>query len=442
MPDLDAALREYFEQVAPPIDTTALPGAAHPPPVPRRPRFGPLIAVAAAAVVTVAVGLSVVLFDDAADPPVATAPVTVPELTLPAPVADGWEALLPGDPRASHAAVWTGDQMIVWGGVASVAPRAPGLLTGARYDPAVPSWAPIAPAPLAAGRGMTAVWTGDEMIVWGGAEVRGDVAVGSAAGAAYDPAADAWRPLAQAPLSPRWQHRAVWTGSEMIVLGGFATGEPAGFVADGAAYDPATDTWRLLAPTPFSHPPALPLVAWDGTRVLVWAGELANPEDPAGGEGAAYDPATDTWYAIAPAPLEPGPYAGAWTGSELLAVGGYGTGEGTDLQAAAYDPATGEWRALPTPPGGVRFNFTATWTGTELLVVGGDRADWLDPVDQDAAYDPMADAWRAVPDLPAARPAGHTAVWSGNRLIVWGGYSGAVADEPPALGEGAAYRPG
>jgi hypothetical protein len=43
--------------------------------------------------------------------------------------------------------------------------------------------------------------------------------------------------------APLTHHTAVWTGSEMIVWGGFVSPKDS-----GARYDPATDTWSALAP--------------------------------------------------------------------------------------------------------------------------------------------------------------------------------------------------
>jgi N-acetylneuraminic acid mutarotase len=67
--------------------------------------------------------------------------------------------------RESHAAVWTGGEMIVWGGLGTGV----ALNTGGRYNPSTNTWtatsvtnAPVAREPYAA------VWTGSEMIVWGG----------------------------------------------------------------------------------------------------------------------------------------------------------------------------------------------------------------------------------------------------------------------------------
>jgi hypothetical protein len=56
--------------------------------------------------------------------------------------------------------------MIIWGGVASGGTR---FNTGGRYDSSTDSWMATSVVNAPAARGFhTAVWTGDEMIVWGG----------------------------------------------------------------------------------------------------------------------------------------------------------------------------------------------------------------------------------------------------------------------------------
>src|ERR687892_1566238 len=66
-----------------------------------------------------------------------------------------------------------------------------------------------------------------------------------------DSAAVRWTPVPPAPISPRGFHAAVWTGSEMVVWGGSSAGR---LFAHGAAYDPASSTWRGLPPPPPSGP--------------------------------------------------------------------------------------------------------------------------------------------------------------------------------------------
>jgi hypothetical protein len=75
--------------------------------------------------------------------------------------------------RYDHAAVWTGHEMIVWGGFGCIDPplchTITYLNTGARYDPSTDGWVATTVANAPSGReSPSAVWTGSEMIVWGG----------------------------------------------------------------------------------------------------------------------------------------------------------------------------------------------------------------------------------------------------------------------------------
>src|SRR5258708_6452032 len=83
----------------------------------------------------------------------------------------------------------------------------------------------------------TAVWTGNDMVVWGG--FNGASFVGS--GGRFDPAANFWttNTLVGAP-SARIYHSAIWDGSEMIVWGGDTS---SGYRNTGGRYDPVADSW-------------------------------------------------------------------------------------------------------------------------------------------------------------------------------------------------------
>jgi hypothetical protein len=80
------------------------------------------------------------------------------------------------------------------------------------------TWTATGGAPL--GRsGHTAIWTGSEMIIWGGANVST-----LNTGGRYNPSTDTWivTSTINAP-DPRGSHTAVWTGTQMIVWGALAT---------------------------------------------------------------------------------------------------------------------------------------------------------------------------------------------------------------------------
>ena len=98
--------------------------------------------------------------------------------------------------------------------------------TGGRYDPVLDRWIPtaIAESPTERVR-HSAVWTGSELIVWGGARCCAPGTFYKDDGGRYDPATNSWTltSVEGAPLE-RDNHTAVWTGSEMIVWGGWHPG--------------------------------------------------------------------------------------------------------------------------------------------------------------------------------------------------------------------------
>lgn len=137
--------------------------------------------------------------------------------------------------------------MIIWGGLGNSSRHFPPVLArGYAFEPNEEKWAPLAsrnePLPRF---GHTAIWTGKEMLVWGG-KGAGQKVFGS--GARYHPTTQQWKNIANklAP-SQRFNHTAVWTGKEMIIWGGQSN---AGLLSTGAAYNPATDKWRKLPAGP------------------------------------------------------------------------------------------------------------------------------------------------------------------------------------------------
>ena len=89
-------------------------------------------------------------------------------------------------PSVRYAAptVWTGQALVIWGGVAAAQAAGPDgeskshasrmLGDGACYTPATDRWTPLplegAPRPRAS---HSAIWTGAELLIWGGGSDRG-----------------------------------------------------------------------------------------------------------------------------------------------------------------------------------------------------------------------------------------------------------------------------
>ena len=87
------------------------------------------------------------------------------------------------------------------------------------------------------------VGTDAELILWGGVRVVDGVIVPLDDGLAFAPASNTWRVISPGPLTARRAPTLVWTGTHVVVAGGYADGptiEP-----DVGVYRPADDTWQV-----------------------------------------------------------------------------------------------------------------------------------------------------------------------------------------------------
>ena len=334
------------------------------------------------------------------------------------PVADSWTPItLLGVPQARqhHSSIWTGSVMVVWGGSTSSSSSS-STQSGGRYDPVADSWSTtsIVGAPRSRFR-HTAVWTGTQMVVWGGDQGLGSL---PSSGGRYNPVTNAWTPTSIGPPVGWTETTNVWTGNLMIVWGGRREG-----VAEalGGRYDPTIDSWTATsvvgAPTPRTGHTAV----WTGGRMVIWGGDSFSPTNT----GGRYDPTADTWQPVSTldAPSPRVWHTAVWTGSLMVIWGGTSDPVSTSLSSGArYDPVADLW-AVTSPWGAPipRYAHTATWTGTWMVVWGGRRPNFS-VLDSGARYEPVTDTWEptSLAGAPTARE-GHSAVSVSGRVVVWGG---------------------
>lgn len=274
------------------------------------------------------------------------------------------------DSRSQPAAVWTGSRLLIWGGWSSTT----GQLTndGFAYDPSTDEWSAIPAAPLSPRSYSFHVWTGAEMIVWGGMEAIDEfMQTGTTGGAAYNPVTGEWRKLSEAPLGSRNPGVGVWTG-EVMIIGG--NGDDTDGDDSWAAYDPQSDSWTQLPEPPVRSGGVYDGV-WTGTEVIF---SRLNHESDAGqphSDVFAFNPATNEWrQAAAPGVVLEGT-GFAWTGNYLVYWGRSGFPDSTPVELA-YDPHTDTWSRLTPAPLHVRLSYgkvTAAQPGT-LIVWGGSNA--------------------------------------------------------------------
>ncbi|MEO8513766.1 MAG: T9SS type A sorting domain-containing protein [Ignavibacteria bacterium] len=339
--------------------------------------------------------------------------------------------------RGYHTAVWTGvtNKMIIWGGNDFAA-----VNTGGIYDPLLDSWTVTstgANCPTARWY-HTAVWTGTEMIVWGGLNSSPNTVYNT--GGIYDPVLNTWTATSTSSApAPRSYHTAVWTGSKMIVWGGYNSVTGTNYYNAGGVYDPVTDTWNAMTTTNAPEGRKYHTAIWTGSKMIIWGGM-----DSIGtvlNTGGIYDPLTDTWTPTSVAANVPSArrfHTAVWTGSKMIVWGGspgginYNTG-------GIYDPVSDTWQATSTTgAAAARYGQTAVWTGSRMIVWGGVAGN-LTYLNTGGIYDPVTDAWALTTTVNAATVRdNHTAVITTSSMIVWGGYGGG-GGSPVYLNTGGIY---
>ncbi len=360
-----------------------------------------------------------------------------------------WErrADAPLSPRHSSSGIWTGRELIVFGG------ESPGVSEGdgASYNPATDEWTKLPPeSSLQRGRNNhTAVWTGKEMIIWGGFGGRiGEEEQIFNNGARFNPATGEWKPLStRGTPSARFGHSAVWTGTEMIIWGGYSDGQTAyagahadAHLDDGARYSPDAGAWKPISKSNAPSKRYGHTAVWTGTHMILWGGADATKVL---NDGCLYDPSDDYWR---PLPRKGAPSArflhhAIWTGSEMIVFGGVARDMKTPIaDGARFNPETGKWTPIAATPRGTCYGM-AVWTGKEIIAWGG----WRNKPEEDnaggqkavtwngtqfintgARYNPATDTWTPITTegAPSPRSQGRPAVWTGKGMLFFGGWNG------------------
>lgn len=318
-------------------------------------------------------------------------------------------------------AFWTGQELLVVSGGHS-SDSAEYMEIGL-FDPAQERWMDVNQPPLEWRDGYSSVWMGDKLLVWGGASDEGALANG----ATYDPDADRWTTLPPSPLAPRTGQTAVWTGSVVLIHGGSSCCASSGaeIFADAATYDPASAVWQLIPAAPGGGRTEA-AAAWTGSHVLIWGGVEATGLRS---DGVSYSPSSNSWSRLPSAPLKGRVNMGAiWTGKELLIWGGSSLTDGhepTFADGAAYNPSTDDWRMLSPAPLSARQSMTAVWAGDRAVFWGGAIGSIFETggegAGDGATYSPAEDSWSLLSEEGLGRRIGAAGAWTGTQVMIWGG---------------------
>jgi N-acetylneuraminic acid mutarotase len=340
-------------------------------------------------------------------------------------------------PRTGNTAIWTGSEMIVWGGYLSASNAY--YNDGSRYSPAMDTWNLMTALTNRPGarHNHTAVWSGTEMIIWGGSTSGGDTQTGGR----YNPTTETWTATSTSGSCPaaRYSHRSVWTGIKMIIWGGGSALSPR-YHNDGGLYDPSGNTWSATSVGDGCPSQRVANSAvWTGTEMIIWGGYFYDTSTHYYNTGGRYNPESNAWTATPTdgnCPFARHCHASLWTGDEMIIWGGSAPGHPDSNGGARYDPQTETWSAMSTSSGcptGADYA-SAVWTGYEAIIWGGGNSGTF--LDTGGRYYPPEDSWAATSRDAncAVERSGHKAFWTGSLMLVWGGDYGTLV--------GGAYRPG
>lgn len=243
----------------------------------------------------------------------------------------------------------------------------------------------------------------------------------------YSQAENAWHTL-ETKGKPTARHEAALVGfrNKLYLIGGRR-------VNPVDVFDPATKTWTAKSPTPLElhHFQA---VVFDDLIYLMGAMTGPYPTEKPLERVIAYSPGTDSFKMLGPIPEDRrrGGAGAVVYNDKIYLVGGITNGHvgGFEPWFDEYDPKTGEWKILPDAPH-ARDHFQAAVIGDKLYASAGrttsqGTGDIFNlTVEKVDVYDFTTGKWlpeSQCPSIPNQR-AGNMAIAINGKLIVGGGES-------------------
>lgn len=294
---------------------------------------------------------------------------------------------------------WAGDRLLVWSNNPS-----PALFV---YTPSTNQWTTATPPPLSARNGSSYVWTGTQLIIWGGSS--GSTYFND--GAVYTLATNTWSimTLSNAP-TPRMDAGGVWTGSKMMIYGGYDNS----WRSSAALYDPALNQWTTLPSGSVTR--RWPNMVVVGTDVYVsgggnlsmyryslvsntWSGALSMTNGP-----------TTTWF----------PIHHVSSGNKLIVTGA--GGGSVSAQQKLYDIGTNTWADISTvnAPSSRRHHDSGfSDVLGKLFVWGGNTL--MNDLGDGGIYDYGTNTWTPIPvssDSPSARSVYGVGFWGDHNFYI------------------------
>ncbi len=250
----------------------------------------------------------------------------------------------------------------------------------------------------------------------------------------FDPVARTWAQTGPAPLT--FSHfQAAYVNGLVYVIGAMVGPFPdETSVPEIYIYNPATRLWAKGPVIPASRRRGGAATGVYQNKIYIAGGNTKGHRDGWVAWFDEFDPAANTWKVLADAPQPRDHHRAAVVQGKLYLVSGrrssYGAAGGTTgntiKEVEAYHFATGKWEVIsggiPKPRAGCGLIVH----GRDLIVLGGeDASGHLANVD---AFDVLTSSWRTFPALKQKRNGPALAAAHGNNLYVSGGQGAANAN--------------
>ena len=273
-------------------------------------------------VVTLAVsgGMYSVLLGNAAIPQMTVVPPTAfnhPDVRLRVWFSDGMSGfqLMTPDQRIAavgYAMMATNAQTATTAGTATTV--VDGAITAAKIAPGAVGGSQLAPGAVSA----SLVAAGQSVVPSGGMILSRMESDPNLIGAGYAAMGNqfvldvSWAQRPSAPIAGRGGNVAVWSGTEMLVWGGYNTYSST--LGDGARYNPLTNAWSAMSGVGAPSARRYAIGVWSGSEMIVWGGDAGN--GVVFTDGARYNPLTNVWTVMrgVGAPSARGGASVVWTG--------------------------------------------------------------------------------------------------------------------------------
>lgn len=241
----------------------------------------------------------------------------------------------------------------------------------------------------------------------------------------FDPATDEWRSLGPTPFELH-HFQPVAIDGLVYVVGAFTGGYPnEANVANIWVFDPADESWTIGAAVPSARRRgSAGAVVHDG-RIWLVGGNSQGHNGGARPWFDVYDPQSNAWTQLPDAPHARDHASAVVVGHRLVFAGGRRTTQpdpfvGTVREVDVYDFATGQWSTLASDLPTERAGALTLAHGRHVVVIGGESASMVQAHRDVEALDVFADRWVTLPDLQIGRHSGGAAILDGLAHVVSG----------------------